>query len=313
VVGDALEDMPDSPPSTIGEFRARLLQLRLACGSPSYSKMRTSARSLGVGQLAPATISDFIAGKHPHALPRKEFFRPFVAGCLAQSGRGADEVQRQLEIWDEWWGQLVLAGTQPPPPAPPDPEPVAPAEPPAPPASRRRLRPVLIAALVLVLGAVLGGSVVRWLDTRYDGPDPSLDYGTCAETIGHSTVVGSIALSAERGPPGRADQDRSVELRVQKHPVRGWIAWSRLTRSTSPLDRLWLDWSYIPTPTADLSQFRQCGAQPVADGVDTVGLLVVDEQGRKRWFRACGQVPVEDRAPDRTGTFCTSWTRPRVG
>jgi hypothetical protein len=144
------------------------------------------------------------------------------------------------------------------------------------------------------------------------GPDPSLAYGICAEAIEPSAQVGRIALLADTGPHGKPTQDRLIELRVQKHPDRGWIAWAYLARTPSNLDRLWLDWSYLQDPGSDQSNYRQCGAQPVIEGRGTRGILVTDETGRPRWFRACGQVPIEDRAPDRSGTFCTSWTRPRV-
>jgi hypothetical protein len=71
-----------------------------------------------------------------------------------------------------------------------------------------------------------------------------------------------------------------------------------------------MDWSYQQNP-ASMADFRQCGAQPVSDGRDTPALLARDSQGTPRWFRACGQVyPLEQRAPNASGTYCTSWTRP---
>lgn len=346
--------LPDGAPETIADFRARLLWLRTECGSPSYTTMRNGAKRLDQALLAPATISDFVSNKHPNALPRKEFVRAFVAGCLASRNVDPAVIHHRLGVWDDWWADLVVHSGQalaarPVPPvaaarpsgavAAPEPSAGAPAgdavpgqvgqaeavpgqvapEPPAAvptralPAEPRAWwrRPTFAAAVGVVLGLVSGMAVMRFAPV-WERTDPSLAYGPCAEAIGPSTVVGSVVLSEERGPHGKPVQDKLIQLRVQQHPERGWVVWSRLARSTSPLDRLWLDWSYLPTPTADTSEYRQCGAQPVSDGVETPALLVRDERDRQRWFRACGQAPVEHRAPNRSGTFCTSWTRPRI-
>jgi hypothetical protein len=81
----------------------------------------------------------------------------------------------------------------------------------------------------------------------------------------------------------------------RRHQMSTDYGW---TGATSRIRRVWAD-------------FRQCGAQPVSDGRDTPALLARDSQGAPRWFRACGQVyPLEQRAPNASGTYCTSWTRP---
>jgi hypothetical protein len=35
-----------------------------------------------------------------------------------------------------------------------------------------------------------------------------------------------VEVLADTGPRGKPVQDRLVELRIQEHPDRGWIAWT---------------------------------------------------------------------------------------
>jgi hypothetical protein len=288
-------DVDDQAPANVAEFRERLLELDERSGRPSHRLVDTAGREYGTA-VAKATLSEF-RNRRSKGLPRWDFVRAVVTSALVARGLSKDEVAVHLDTWHTWWKDLVVASGQPlrekrtPPPPPPP---------------RRHWKLVAAAAVAgFGLGALVFG--VRWPWS----PDPSLAYGPCGEQVAMTTQVGSTALLFEQGPPGKPTPDRRIELRVQKHPDRGWIAWAQLAVSASPLDRLWLDWSYVARPT-DQAQWRQCGAQPISAGKATPGLLAVDAGGRRRWFRACGQAPVEDRAPDRSGTFCTSWTRPDV-
>jgi hypothetical protein len=306
----------EAAPTTIADFRARLRALRAAAGDPSYAALGAAARG-GGAMLAKATLSEFCRDVHPHRLPRQDFVRAFVRACLTCTGASTEHVDAEVARFDRWWTALVLdlGLTPPPPPAPTLGDQRAEAVDDATPSPTRRTwqRWAVIALAVTLAGA--GGFAAGVLTTTgWSYPwssDPSLSLGPCAEAIGPATRVGSTVLLFEIGPHGKEVQDRRIELRVQRHPERGWVAWARLERSSSAADRLWLDWSYFRTP-GDQSQFRQCGSQMVTDSRETPAILVEDDAGRHRWFRACGQVPTADRAPDQSGTFCTSWSRPRT-
>jgi hypothetical protein len=298
----------DRPPANVREFRRRLLRLDTESGRPSHREIDTIGREYG-SAVAKATLSEF-RNDRSSGLPRWDFVRAVVAGGLVKRGLTRDEVTVHLDTWHTWWKELVIASGQPLREAPAA-KPAPPADVPAPAPARRR--PWLLVAIAAITAGAVGfgaGALVFGRHLPWSA-DPSLQYGPCAEQVGHSTQVGSVALLFEEGPPGKPLQDRRVELRVQKHPIRGWIAWAYLQKTASPLDRLWLDWSYLSSPI-EQSQWRQCGAQPISEGSATPGLLATDSAGQPRWFRACGQAPTQDRAPDRTGTFCTSWTRPAV-
>ncbi|MFE5563901.1 hypothetical protein ACFQ68_02825 [Amycolatopsis japonica] len=311
----------DDRPVTIEQFRERMRTLRAECGNPTQAEMRQAIATFKVDKLPRATLSEFLNDVRAHSLPRWEFVRAFVAACLLCKGKPSAMVSEELLLWAAWWTGVNRLDGDPPPSAPlattleaveppptdsPDPEPER-AE-----VSHGRFRTVLIVATSTVIGLAAGAALTGWWLRPSTGPDPSLAYGICAEAVPPTTGVGHTVLSAETGPPGKPVPDRRIELRVQRHPDRGWIAWAQLERSASPLDRLWLDWSYLSNPGSDHADYRQCGAQTLDVGRGTPGILVVDEQDRPRWFRACGQAPPEHRAPDRSGTFCTSWNRPRV-
>lgn len=288
-------------PATVTEFRDRLFQLHQRCGRPSYTVMRQAAEAHATVRLAKATLSEFLADKHPNRLPRQDFVTAFVVGCRYPDQPDPAELAAELRQWDQWWSALVVATGAPPTASAPRSAEVA---------SRpwyRRHQTVSVGIVSGLAGCLLGSWVVPPL--AGPGSDPSIRFGPCGERIAATVRVGHVALLTQTGPPGLASQDRLVELRVQRHPGRGWIAWAQLARSTSDLDRLWLDWSYFKAPT-DQELWRVCGSQSVTVGAGTPALLVNDAEGRPRWFRACAQVPAADRAPDRTGTFCTSWRHP---
>jgi hypothetical protein len=337
----------DDLPAGTAEFRQRMQRLRAECDNPTQAQMRQAIATFNVDKLARATLSEFLNDVRAHSLPKWEFVRSYVAACLLHRGTAPHTVSEELQTWATWWTSLVTADdksalsvapamgngqvqhqlttTIETTDSAPDSATNADAgdtedaedaarggEPAAPTPARRRLRTVLVIAVSAVVGFGAGVVVAGTWWPSSSGPDPSLAYGICAEAIEPATRVGHIALLADTGPHGTPVQDRLIELRVQEHPDRGWIAWAYLARTPSNLDRLWLDWSYLQEPGSDQSNYRQCGAQPVTEGRGTPGILVTDNADRPRWFRACGQVPTEDRAPDHAGTFCTSWTRPRV-
>lgn len=306
----------DPPPRNHAELRDRLLRLYEQGGRPSYKEMDAAARTVGVA-LAKATLSDLRNDKYRDRRSGWDVVKGVVAGCLLCSGESKETVAVELDRWRSWWshvsiesGEVVTKTARPSAAEPPMTMAPSEAAPLAP--GRRRQRWLARRWLVPVVcvacfGAGFGAGTIDWSK----GTDPSLAYGPCGEALGKNIQHGSTVLLAEGGPPGKPVPDRRIELRTQQNPDYGWIAWSHLETSTSDLDRLWLDWSYFPAPN-DPSAYRQCGAQPISAGRDTPALLVSDASGRDRWFRACGQAPYKDRAPDYSGTFCTSWTRPRI-
>jgi hypothetical protein len=300
---------PRKAPRTVQEFRRRLRELHAECGAPASADIRRAIRDVTtVPGLAASTLSEFFSDTRPTVLPRQDFVRGFVAGCLLHSGAASEDVTEAVEQWDDWW-RAVLTSTGQPPIRIGKPSTDTPSDS-LPPWWRRHS--TLIAAVGCgVLGFAMGTLMMGW-DRWTSTSDPSLAYDTCAENLQISRVVGQIALIADRGPHSKPIQDRRIELRAQKHPQHGWILWAHLAETPSNVDRLWLDWSYHENPTT-MTEFRQCGAQPISDGADTPAIQARDVQGRPRWFRACGQVyPAEQRAPNASGTFCTSWTRPDV-
>ncbi|WP_086828278.1 hypothetical protein [Allokutzneria sp. NRRL B-24872] len=302
---------PETPrkPASHAELRARLLRLYEESDRPSYKAMDTAARTHGVA-LARATLSDLRNEKYRDRRNGWDVVKAVVVGCLLCRGESQESVSAELERWHGWWSHVsVEAGefvnrkpaAKPEPPAPePEPEPLRER-----PWFVRRWRVVLACVSSFAVGTATGAVAMTW----EPGPDPSLAYDLCGEAVGPTSRHGSLALIAETGPPKKVVRDRLIQLRVQLHPDHGWIAWARLEKTGDPQDRLWLDWSYQDSPK-DHSRWRQCGAQSISAGVDTPALLVTDAGGRKRWFRACGQVPDWHRAAIKDGTFCTSWTRP---
>jgi hypothetical protein len=129
----------------------------------------------------------------------------------------------------------------------------------------------------------------------------------CAEELVPDPGVAPAVLAQDFGPADAVVPDRLIELRAYQDPRHGWIAWAHLAESASSRDRLWVDWSYLPEP-AERNQWRQCGPHPISAGPDSPAIRTVDADGRERWFRACGQAPLEDRPPDsRRRSFCTGW------
>jgi hypothetical protein len=299
-------EAPPEAPRTVQEFRSRLGELHRECGSPANAEIRRAIRCVNVPQVAASTLSEFFNGLRPTVLPRQDFVRGFVTGCLLHSGASMVTVTEALDQWDGWWSAVVASTGQPPIKV--DTRVEAPQTDIVDSWWQRPLT-LGIATVCTLLGFSAGALWFGW-DELWSAHDPSLAYDTCGEKLAPSPVAGQIVLIADRGPHGRPIQDRRIELRLQDHPQHGWILWAHLAATPSDVDRLWMDWSYQQNP-ASMADFRQCGAQPVSDGRDTPALLARDSQGTPRWFRACGQVyPLEQRAPNASGTYCTSWTRP---
>ncbi|QLY33727.1 hypothetical protein [Nocardia huaxiensis] len=167
----------------------------------------------------------------------------------------------------------------------------------------------ILALLTGILLGITGGLVWDYRPTVDHVPadSPLMAYPQCGEQLTPDpAITPSIELfSTAFGTPIR---DRRVELRSQRHPVHGPIVWAEVVASTSDLDRVWLDWSYV-RDAEDHSLWQDC-AQPITMGRATPALKVFDDRGRSRWFRACGQVPPQDRGARPSGSYCTEWGRP---
>lgn len=100
-------------PRTISEFRQRLRALHADCGSPANAEIRRATRGVGVPQLAASTLSEFLSDIRPTSLPRQDFVRAFVAGCLLCSEASAETVQAETVKWDAWWLEVVASTGQP--------------------------------------------------------------------------------------------------------------------------------------------------------------------------------------------------------
>ncbi|MFD3487255.1 hypothetical protein [Streptomyces sp. NPDC058665] len=328
-------DIPQPPldARTPREFHAALMELREACGAPSYKDINAGASDAGQQAIARSTLSNLVTARYPKIPPRLSLVRSFVAGCLISAGRSVEAATAEIEGWERAWLHLVSAMGESPgePVGPAVGEIVGGAEPvpsvdlvapedrstgipvPRPRSWSPALRAGLI-ALALATSFVAGTFVDLW--GRPTGEPaaartpPGYELGRCAEGLKPDPGTRSLSLGREPGPPGSPRPDRWIETRTQSHPEHGWIVWGRLTESASAMDRLWLDWTYVEDPQ-DQAEWRQCGVQPIAEGRDTPAALARDD-GRKRWFRACGQAPPEDRTPGRSGVFCTSWVRPGV-
>ncbi|GLZ30936.1 hypothetical protein Lesp02_31250 [Lentzea sp. NBRC 105346] len=125
----------------------------------------------------------------------------------------------------------------------------------------------------------------------------------CAESLPAASSV--TVLAQERGPADSTEPNRLVEVRAVRSD-HGWIAWAHLATSTNPKDRFWLDWSYLPNP-AEKQHWRMCGPHPITSGPDSPAVKGVDDKGHRRWVRACGQPPPEDRpSGSQRSWFCTS-------
>ncbi|MFD0000642.1 hypothetical protein [Nocardia sp. NPDC127526] len=181
-----------------------------------------------------------------------------------------------------------------------------------------RLRLALACAVAAVLGIGAGTGVgLRWDDWTGTANShvprtnsPLLMYGLCGERRTPDPSVRPVTVGDPSTAMGTPIRERQVELRAQRHPEYGWIAWAELVSSTSELDMLWLDWTYQPEREDDDSLWRNC-SQPVTAGRATPAVQVFDDQGRSRWFMACGQAPPQDRGPRSSGVFCTKgWNRP---
>ncbi|WP_067545975.1 hypothetical protein [Nocardia crassostreae] len=177
-----------------------------------------------------------------------------------------------------------------------------------------RRKPILLALVALLLGAAAGaGAGLRWDDWsaepsyRSITTKPLMSYGMCAERRQPDPATATITVLFSTAF-GTTIRDRRVEIRAQRHPEYGWIVWAELVHSRSDQDQLWLAWSYTRDPQDDAT-WRDC-TQPLADGRATPAIHTYDDNGRARWFQACGRVPPHDRGPRTSGVFCTEWGRP---
>jgi hypothetical protein len=141
-----------------------------------------------------------------------------------------------------------------------------------------------------------------------------LEVEKCAENIRIDPRVAGASLvkAHEPGPADAPAPNRRIELHFAQDARLGWLAWARYAQSASIRDRMWIDWSYLNSPTpGKTDQWRQCGPYPITAGRDTTAIQAVDNAGRPRWFRACGQAPREDRPPtSKRNSFCTGWHQP---
>ncbi|MGW4243081.1 hypothetical protein, partial [Nocardia sp. NPDC004722] len=180
---------------------------------------------------------------------------------------------------------------------------------------RRSLRALLACLMAGVFGIGLGiGAGWKWNDWRAPAPyhprmdSPLMAYSDCAEAREPDPATPIQTLYPTSTALRTPIMDREVALRAQRHPKYGWIVWADFVVSKSDRDRLWLSWGYEYDPSID-SKWRDC-AQPITTGHWTPAVEAFDNQGRPRWFQACGQVPPEDRGSRRSGVFCTRWEQP---
>lgn len=178
---------------------------------------------------------------------------------------------------------------------------------------RRVLLACLFAALLsAAAGAGVGAHWDRWTANTFvpNTKSPLLEYGLCGERLQPDPNVPYTTVGDPSTAFDTPIRNRQVELRAQRHPEYGWIAWAELVASTSPQDHVWLDWTYTRDQDTNPALWRMC-EQPVTAGRATPAIRVYDDHGRSRWFQACGQVPPQDRGSRASGTFCTQdWNRP---
>ena len=226
-----------SAPASVGEFRDRLVLLYQRSGSPSHSALCKAALAHQAPQLAKATLSDFLRNKYPGRLPRQDFVRALLVGCLGAAGAGPAEISAELERWDGWWGALVVASGSPPttgavqiPSAAPEPA-LRPRPVTADRVGGSRWRTAAVGAGCALAGA---GATMGVLALAEPSSDPSLMYGPCAEAIDHSGRVGSVAS------PGRTLAGRGVgSLAVAwPHGLRPSGAGGTMARKPEPLEEV---------------------------------------------------------------------------
>lgn len=289
--------------TTARAFREELIALYTSCGSPSHLVLSDAAREFTDRRIAKSTLYDLLNRKYLDALPKLDFVTVVVTGCLALRGEGAEVISEETARWAGHWRRILSDQD----------EPIVIRRRPSPAASPsavsgwRRWR--WLAAVVVVASAA-GLTAGVAVATAAGEPPPLTSFAPCAEAIKPDSGGAYTVLLLEPGPPGNPYPNRLVELRTQVRDGE-WIVWAHLEKSTAPLDRVWLDWSYRSRP-GDLSQQRQCGPQLVTQSAQTPGLLARDGEDNMRWFRACAQVPEAEWQPGRDGKFCTSWSRPDV-
>lgn len=87
----------------VAAFGAQLAELRIACGAPSYSRLRRWS-----AHLPPSTTSNVLSGK---TAPRLDFVIWFVTGCLAAAGEAGLDVAPHLSDLNGWrqrWQTLQM-------------------------------------------------------------------------------------------------------------------------------------------------------------------------------------------------------------
>jgi hypothetical protein len=108
-----VQDDSDSPLS-VQEFRRRLHELHRSTGEPTNAELRQAVTGFAVPKLAAATLSEFLRDLRPTVLPRQDFVRAFVAGCLLHDDTPHETVIAELERWDALWTTVVASYGQPP-------------------------------------------------------------------------------------------------------------------------------------------------------------------------------------------------------
>lgn len=156
-----MQDGSDTPRS-VQEFRQRLHDLHKLVGAPTNAELRQAVNGFSVPKLAAATLSEFLRDRRPTVLPRQDFVRAFVAGCLLHDKTPHETVIEELSRWDALWTTVVAGYGQPPirTLAPPAGE-----EAPEPRKSRNRGSITRPASLVLAGGIVgaLVATAIAWV------------------------------------------------------------------------------------------------------------------------------------------------------
>lgn len=292
-------------------------------------RLPASARSLGLALYVSKTkVNEVLLGQSPSVFD-EDLVLQIVRRCRELAGRELD--QDEAETWrhrvrsaatatalalaadkrlDTGAGALLVRVARTPAPRGPH---YLPARRHSIAWPRRRARRVL--ALLAVLSAV---AMVTAVSVVVAGRGPS-EKELAALTLASAPCPDPIAVDGryaadppwvyDSGPYLAVSPDRRVELHFTDVSPARTVAWARLARSASAQDTVSLSWSYVQDSADD--QSRTCGPYSITGGKDTPAVPVNDRGGRKRWFRACANVPAGDWAPGADhGSFCTGSQRP---